>query len=195
MTSPARLRSDTERLQALAARSGGRIVLLATPQDPTRTVVLDLHCTTAGSSRYPVERCPQTRLRISLPARYPFQPPLASVATPVWHPNVFESGTICIGSRWLPSEGLDQFVERLVRLLTFDPLLVNAVAPANHAAAAWYERTRRLHPDAFPTDHVRLEPERVVRECPSCHRSLRLPRERRGSVRCPDCGERFEAST
>lgn len=195
MTTAVRLRSDTERLQALAARSGGRIVLLATPQDPARTVVLDLHYATAGSRCYPVERRSQTRLRISLPARYPFQPPLASVATPVWHPNVFESGTVCIGSKWLPSEGLDQFVERLLRLLTFDPLLVNAVAPANRAAAAWYEQSRRLHPGAFPTDQVDLRPERVLRECPSCHRSLRLPRERRGRVRCPACGGHFEAST
>jgi ubiquitin-protein ligase len=195
MTSPARLRSDTERLQALAARSGGRIVLLASPQDATRVVVLDLHYAIAASARYPQERRTEARLRIALPARYPFQPPQAAVATPVWHPNVFESGTVCIGGKWLPSEGLDQFVERLVRLLTFDPLLVNAVAPANHAAAAWYERALRLHPDAFPTDRVELSPERVLRKCPFCHRSLRLPRERRGHVRCPACGEHFEAST
>ncbi|MCK7510184.1 MAG: hypothetical protein MZV70_43195 [Desulfobacterales bacterium] len=149
-TSPVRLQSDLERLRALAASSDGRIVLLSGPTAAAPYASLDLRYATAGSDRYPVERREQTRISISLPARYPFQPPMASVQTSVWHPNVFASGTICLGTKWSPTEGLDLFVQRLARLLTFDPLLVNTASAANREAAAWYERARRQHPQAFP---------------------------------------------
>ena len=214
MTSPIRLRSDLERLQALAATCGGRIALLSGPSAATPVAVVELHYPTAGSDRYPLERREQTRIRITLPARYPFQPPLATVQTPIWHPNVFASGTICLGTKWSPTEGLDLFVQRLARLLTFDPLLVNTASAANREAAAWYERTRRQYPHAFPSDLPKFErtstrrpgarvrwqetpsaDDRVPFRCPACARTLRLPAGRAGQVRCPGCGTRFEAHT
>jgi hypothetical protein len=214
MTSPIRLQSDLERLRALAASSGGRVVLLTGPTAAAPFARLELRYTTAGSHRYPVERCDQTRIDISLPARYPFQPPVAAVQAPVWHPNVFASGTICLGTKWSPTEGLDLFVQRVARLLTFDPLLVNTASAANREAAAWYEQARRQHPQAFPTDfpgfattaaagsggrlHWRDAPPddgRVSYPCPGCARTLRLPPGRTGRVRCPRCGANFEART
>lgn len=214
MTSPVRLQSDLERLRALAASSDGRIVLLSAPTAAAPYASLELRYATAGSDRYPVERREQTRISISLPARYPFQPPMASVQTSVWHPNVFASGTICLGTRWSPTEGLDLFVQRLARLLTFDPLLVNTASAANREAAAWYERARRQHPQAFPTDRPEFgaatarrvggrvrwhetppRDGRVPFPCPGCARTLRLPPGRAGRVRCPGCGARFEART
>lgn len=214
MTSPIRLQSDLERLQAMAAASAGRIVLLAGPSVTSPSASLELRYVTAGSVRYPVERQEQTRIGISLPARYPFQPPMASVRTPIWHPNVFVSGTICLGAKWSPTEGLDLFVQRLARLLTFDPLLVNTASAANREAATWYERALRQHPQAFPSDRVQFEPAsarradtrvrwqeappddgRVACTCPGCARTLRLPAGRAGRVRCPGCGASFEART
>ena len=214
MTSPIRLQSDLERLRVMAADSGGRIVLLAGPSAASPYASLELRYATAGSDRYPVERRELTRISLSLPARYPFQPPMAAVQTPIWHPNVFASGTICLGTKWSPTEGLDLFVQRLARLLTFDPLLVNAASAANREAAAWYERARRRHPQAFPSDRPEFEttaarrtgarvrwqetpPEdgRVAVPCPGCARTLRLPPRRAGQVRCPACGARFEACT
>ena len=150
MTSPIRLQSDLERLQALATTSGGRIALHSGPTAASPFAIVELRYATAGSDRYPLERREQTRIGIALPARYPFQPPLATVQTPIWHPNVFASGTICLGTRWSPTEGLDLFVQRLARLLTFDPLLVNIASAANREAAAWYERARRQHPAGVP---------------------------------------------
>ena len=214
MTSPIRLQSDLERLQTLAASSGGRISLLAGPSVASPFATVELRYATAGSDRYPAERRELTRVGISLPARYPFQPPLAAVQTPIWHPNVFASGTICLGTKWSPTEGLDLFVQRLARLLTFDPLLVNTASPAHREAAAWYERARRQHPQAFPSDHPSLEATaarraggrvrwqeapsddgRVPYHCPGCARTLRLPSGRAGRVRCPGCGTYFEAHT
>lgn len=214
MTSSIRLQSDLERLQALATTSGGRIVVLAGPSAASPFATVELRYATPGSDRYPRERRELTRIGISLPARYPFQPPLATVQTPIWHPNVFASGAICLGTRWSPTEGLDLFVQRLARLLTFDPLLVNTTSAANREAAAWYERARRQHPQAFPSDRPQFEATaarraggrvrwqeaplddgRVPYRCPGCARTLRLPSGRAGPVRCPGCGTRFEART
>ncbi len=214
MTSAIRLEADLERLRALAANSGDRILMLRAPTTALPQFDLELHYAIARSERYPADVARQTRLRIALPARYPFQAPTATVLTPVWHPNVFPAGVICLGTRWLPSEGLDLFVQRLARLLTFDSLLVNIHSPANRVAADWYARTLRQRPDAFPSDHPRFgEPRRdtvrgrvgwretatddgrVERSCPSCNRRLRLPAGRRGRVRCPGCAAAFETET
>jgi hypothetical protein len=214
MTSPIRLQADHERLSTLAAASGEMIALLHGPTAGAPQADVELRYAIARSERYPADVTRQTRLRIALPGRYPFQPPTATVLTPVWHPNVFPSGTICLGTKWLASEGLDLFVQRLARLLTFDSLLVNTASPANRVAAEWYERARRLRPEAFPTDRPQFgalaqgtgrgrvgwretaaDDGRVARRCPSCGRTLRLPAGRHGRVRCPGCGAAFEAST
>jgi ubiquitin-protein ligase len=215
MTSPIRLQADHERLQALAAASGERIELRTGPTLAAPRAELELRHAVPRSERYPADVTRQSRLAITLPARYPFQPPVANVLTPIWHPNVFPSGTICLGTKWLASEGLDLFVQRVVRLLTYDPLLVNVASPAHAAAAAWYRQALRRHPEAFPTDtpafattapgsHARrvgwteqpgAEDARVTRACPQCARTLRLPAGRNGRVRCPGCGSAFEAST
>lgn len=214
MTSAIRLEADQLRLRTLAAASGERIVLLAGPTVALPQVELELRYAIARSERYPADVTRQTRLRIALPARYPFQAPTATVLTPIWHPNVFPAGVICLGTKWIASEGLDLFVQRLARLLTFDSLLVNALSPANRAAADWYARRLRERPDAFPSDRpvfgdsrrdtVRgrvgwretvADDGRVERTCPNCARTLRLPAGRRGRVRCPGCGAAFETET
>jgi hypothetical protein len=214
MTDSIRLEADHQRLRTLAAASGGLITLLAGPSPAQPRAELELRYATARSERYPADVTRQTRLRIALPARYPFQSPVATVLTPVWHPNVFPAGVVCLGTRWLAAEGLDLFVQRLARLLTFDSLLVNTASPANRAAAQWYERMRRRAPDAFPSDRPQFGPVapeagrgrvgwretaaddgRVERRCPSCGRTLRLPAGRSGRVRCPGCGGAFEAIT
>lgn len=214
MTDPIRLDADHARLRALAAASGGMIELVSGPTPALPQADLELRYAMARSERYPLDVTRDNRLRIALPARYPFQPPVATVLSPVWHPNVFPAGVICLGTRWLASEGLDLFVQRLARLLTFDSLLVNTASPANPAAANWYERVRRQRPESFPSDRPRFaastpgagrsrvgwretaaDDGRVTRGCPSCGRSLRLPAGRSGRVRCPGCGAAFETST
>ncbi len=194
-----RREADIERVRALAASSGGRLGIVALPVPGNPRFVLDLDYATAGSRRYPAEKQPRSRVSIELAARHPFEPPVARVLTPIFHPNVFASGIVCQGTKWLPSEGMDLFVRRIVRLLAFDPLLTNASSAANGVAAQWYAAQSRAHPHAFPTDRAALAlgetPERVMRTCPGCGRQLRLPARRRGSVKCPLCQRAFEAET
>ncbi len=199
-TASARRRNDIERVRALAEVADGRIGIVTLPSDGMPRFVLDLDYVTAGSQRYPAERATRSRLAIDLAPRHPFQPPVAQILTPVFHPNVFPSGVVCIGSKWLPSEGMDLFVRRIVRLLAFDPLLVNLHSAANGTAASWYLSASRAHPQAFPSDPAALAlaeapPPRVVRTCPGCAGQLRLPAGGRGMVRCPLCGGEFETQT
>lgn len=203
---------DIERLRALAATSGGRIGIVTLPVAGRPRFVLDLGYATVGSHRYPVERQSSSRVAIDLAPRHPFQPPVTTVLTPIYHPHVFPSGIVCIGSKWLPSEGMDLFVHRVVRLLAFDPLLMNPYSIADGAANAWYQSALRRHPEAFPTDVAALAltvdertdvgsesrdaaAERVIRHCPHCRVGLRLPAGHSGTVRCPQCGSDFRTNT
>jgi ubiquitin-protein ligase len=197
-----RLSVDAERLRGLLQRSGGRIRVVQVPGRGKPRAVVEMDYVTAGSRAYPLERRNHTRLVLDLPSRYPFQPPVATITTPILHPNVFASGVVCIGTKWLPSEGIDLFVRRVAQLVTFDPLIVNVHSAANRDALGWYADTRRRHPEAFPTDRVVFDGdnatapvERVARECPHCGARLRLPVGRSGSVRCPKCAREFEART
>jgi hypothetical protein len=191
--------ADVERVRALAAASGGSIGIVTLPAPGRPRFVLDLFYATAGSPQYPQARQPSSRVAIELAVRHPFAPPVTTVLTPVFHPHVFASGVVCIGAKWIASEGMDLFVRRLARLLAFDPLLMNAQSIANGAAQAWYALALARHPQAFPTDAAALAlaepPTRVLRTCPRCAATLRLPTGRRGTVACPKCHYEFEAET
>jgi hypothetical protein len=193
---------DIERVRTLVAASGGRIGIDALPSDGAPRFVLDLGYVTAGSTRYPDELQTHTRLVLDLAPRHPFMAPRATVVTRIFHPNVFASGVVCLGAKWLPSEGMDLFLRRIVRLLAFDPLLVNLQSAANGVAAQWYAATRARLPQVFPSDPAALtlgtvptEPKRVQRTCPHCAAQLRLPEGRSGLATCPRCGRDFEART
>jgi hypothetical protein len=200
-----RREADLARLRELAARSGGRIELLETPSRAGRPIRLSIRCRTAASDSYPQAAQEGVTLRIDLPSRYPFERPVLTVESRIFHPNVFASGVVCQGEKWLPGEGLDLVVKRIIRLVTFDPSHVNPASAANRTAAAWYLQQRSRTPQAFPTDRVDFassgpaaatdEPIRVVRRCPACGKGLRLPAGKKGVVTCPACRHDVEVST
>lgn len=195
-----RRQADVARLRELATRSDGRIELLDDGSRPGRPIRIRVRCRTAASASYPQSHQDEVRLRIDLPARYPFERPVVTVETPIFHPNIFASGVICQGDKWLPAEGLDLLIKRIVRLATFDTGHVNPASAANRAAAAWYLQQRDRTPQAFPTDTLAFlapaaAPERVVRRCPACAKGMRLPAGRRGTVSCPGCGRDFDVAT
>lgn len=196
---------DIAHVRALAAASDARVGIVALPVPGRPRFVLDLRVTTPGSARYPAERRETSRVAIDLAPRHPFAPPAATVLTPVFHPHVFASGLVCVGAKWVPGEGMDLYVKRLMRLLAFDPLLLNPQSVANGAAQQWLARAQREHPEAFPTDPAALAMAsgtpgdapvpRVVVRCPACGTGLRLPAGRDGRVDCPRCGHAFAAQT
>ena len=206
-----RREADIARLRELAAQSGGRLELRELPVRIGLPIRLALRCRTASSSAYPQAAEERVALRIDLPSRYPFERPVLTVESRIFHPNIFPSGVICQGEKWLAGEGLDLLVKRIARLVTFDPSHVNPSSAANRAAASWYLQQRNRTPDAFPTDRLDFAgtgsaararggdhaqpPDRVIRRCPACDKGLRLPVGKRGLVACPACRREFEVAT
>jgi hypothetical protein len=208
-----RLASDRDHLQRLGARSSGKIDVLQVPSEIRPRAEIELRYRTADARSYPSTHRNSTRLVIDFAARYPFIAPVARITTPILHPNVWESGVVCLGAKWIASEGIDLFVHRIARLLSFDALLVNEQSAANRNALAWYQQTRRQHPTAFPSDQVKWQEEAAqpdigktkhvgdtsnltsVLACPSCSAKLRLPTGRSGVVACPKCRHEFNART
>jgi len=149
-----RREADLARLRELAARAAGRMDLLEAPARSGLPIRLALRCRTAASSAYPQSEQDGVTLRIDLPSRYPFERPVLTVESRIFHPNIFPSGVICQGEKWLAGEGLDLLVKRIAKLVTFDPAHVNPASAANRTAAAWYLQQRGRTPEAFPTDRL-----------------------------------------
>jgi hypothetical protein len=213
----ARRREDVRRLHAICSTSGGRLQVISTKGDPPQEVTITLACRTAASAGYPNDVSRKTTVRVQFPERYPFQEPIAQVLTPIFHPNVYSSGRICFGTKWLPTEGLDLLVRRIIHIVTFDPDVVNVSSPANGSAAVWYRSSVEAHPTAFPTDTLNIvaaerqeqtmqwrdltspsgagatDGTRVVL-CSSCTQSLRVPDMPGMRRRCPKCGNVFAVS-
>lgn len=201
------------RLRQLIRESGGRIRLIGATGDPVDRLRLVLKYRTAANDLYPEQSRDSSDVDIVLPARYPFVAPKVTIKTPVFHPNVYSSGLVCLGETWIASEGLDLLVRRLIRLVTLDPLVSGGMPPANQMASSWYHRKRKQSPDIFPTEAVNFEDEtkqsrisffdakqeqvqqRTVVACKACGKSLRLPTGKRGRVMCPGCRQYFEAVT
>lgn len=197
--------ADIEQLRALERETGARVRLVDAPTQPGRPLRLQVDVRAPASAGFPGDATRGVGLRIETPARYPFERPVVKVETRVFHPNVFANGVVCLGERWLPSEGMDLFVRRVLRLLCYEPAHVNPRSAANAEAATWYLKALARSPGLFPTDRL-LAPvavpgpaptdtPRVVVTCPACGKGLRLPAGRRGQVACPACHREFEART
>lgn len=77
-------------------------------------------------------------IKIELPSKYPMESPKFSVKPPVYNPNVFESGKVCMGNKWMVSNTLDLEVERLIKILVLDPQYINTKSAANSNAVDWF---------------------------------------------------------
>lgn len=145
---------DLEKLKALQARQPRLIQILRVTGQPPAEIELNLVLPTARSTAFPAERQAQTRVKIQLPQRYPFEEPLVSIQSTIWNPNVYASGRVCLGSRWTVTENLELLARRIMKIIALDPLIVNVQSPANREAASWYAALLRRQPGLFPTAQV-----------------------------------------
>ncbi len=148
---------DLAKIKRLGERARGRIAVCDTLGTPPSEITVALNYKTAASARYPVDTRDTTRIKIVLSARYPFQEPVVDILDPVFNPNVYPSGRVCLGKKWLATEGLDLVVLRVVKILTFDPEILNDWAPADMEAARWYKALLATTPAAFPSEKLALE--------------------------------------
>jgi hypothetical protein len=201
---------DVRRLYALEAQYRGMLDVLEVDGQPPQRVRLRLAIPIARSAVFPLDRHAVSELVVELPEAYPLQEPRLTITTPVFNPNVYASGVVCHGMTWMPTEGLDLLVVRVMRLLALDPAIVNLRSAANGLAAAWYRVVIAQHPGAFPsiaTQALRRAerpavawgavpdaavPAKRLVECTGCDAKLRVDAFKSGTVACPRCGARVE---
>ncbi len=146
-----RIEEDIYKLSKLKLQHPDLRESFSAQDNPVTGIKLNLRVPTASGKEYPKKVQKMSSVQIDLSARYPLAEPKVSILSPVWNPNVYISGLVCLGRKWLPTEGLDLLVIRVMKLLAFDPLLLNTASPANSEAAKWYLDARSRYPAAFPT--------------------------------------------
>lgn len=154
-----RVKQDLRKIDELSKSVGGRVKVKSTFGNPVNRIVIEIDYPTAPSSDFPQRIQQKTEVNIELLSRYPFQEPSATITTPIYHPNVFSSGKICLGAKWLPTQGLDLLVKRIIQIITFDETILNERSPANSQALSWYKSAVSKHPDSFPTDKLVVKQE------------------------------------
>jgi len=82
-------------------------------------------------------------LEVNLTLGYPRRAPQCRMLTPIFHPN-FDDSMVCIGDFWAASEGLDDLVIRIGRMIAYQEY--NTKSPLNGLAAKWAARNSHLLP-------------------------------------------------
>lgn len=82
-------------------------------------------------------------LEVNLSLGYPRRAPQCRMLTPVFHPN-FDDATVCIGDFWAASEGLDDLIIRIGRMISYQEY--NTKSPLNGLAAKWAAQNAALLP-------------------------------------------------
>jgi ubiquitin-protein ligase len=100
-------------------------------------------------------------LEVNLSLGYPRRAPQCRMLTPVFHPN-FDDATVCIGDFWAASEGLDELILRIGRMITYQEY--NTKSPLNGLAAKWAAQNTKLLPIdarsvAPPSENVSATPQ------------------------------------
>jgi ubiquitin-protein ligase len=85
----------------------------------------------------------QHLLEVNLSLGYPRRAPQCRILTPVFHPN-FDDSVVCIGDFWAASEGLDDLVIRIGRMIAYQEY--NTKSPLNGLAAKWAAQNPQLLP-------------------------------------------------
>ncbi|MEM9775546.1 MAG: ubiquitin-conjugating enzyme E2 [Chloroflexota bacterium] len=80
---------------------------------------------------------------IYLHAEYPIKQPQIKWLTPIFHPNIHNTGAVCIGA-WWPAKTLDQLILSMGEMLQYKNL--DPKDPMNSLAASWARRNRHLFP-------------------------------------------------
>jgi ubiquitin-protein ligase len=82
-------------------------------------------------------------LEVNLSLEYPRRAPQCRMLTPVFHPN-FDDASVCIGDFWAASEGLDDLIVRIGRMIAYQEY--NTRSPLNGLAAKWAAENQSVLP-------------------------------------------------
>jgi len=99
-------------------------------------------------------------LEVNLSLGYPRRAPQCRMLTPIFHPN-FDNSMVCIGDFWAASEGLDDLIIRIGRMIAYQEY--NTKSPLNGLAAKWAAQNAHLLPiDARPIAPPLKRPEQEL---------------------------------
>jgi hypothetical protein len=90
-------------------------------------------------------------VEINLSLDYPRRAPQCKMLTPIFHPN-FDEVSVCIGDFWAASEGLDDLIVRIGRMIAYQEY--NTKSPLNGLAAKWAAQNAQL----LPVDNTEFAP-------------------------------------
>jgi ubiquitin-protein ligase len=90
-------------------------------------------------------------MEVNLSLGYPRRAPQCRMLTPIFHPN-FDESTVCIGDFWAASEGLDDLIVRIGRMIAYQEY--NTKSPLNGLAAKWAAE----HSNLLPVDGRTIAP-------------------------------------
>ena len=96
-------------------------------------------------------------MEVNLSLGYPRRPPHCRMLTPIFHPN-FDASSVCIGDFWAASEGLDDLIVRVGRMIAYQEF--NTKSPLNGLAAKWAAQ----HAELLPVDGREVAPPSEVKE-------------------------------
>jgi len=82
-------------------------------------------------------------LEVNLTLGYPRRAPQCRMLTPIFHPN-FDDSMVCTGDFWAASEGLDDLIIRIGRMIAYQEY--NTKSPLNGLAAKWAAQNSHLLP-------------------------------------------------
>jgi ubiquitin-protein ligase len=82
-------------------------------------------------------------VEVNLTLGYPRRAPQCRMLTPIFHPN-FDDSMVCIGDFWAASEGLDDLIIRIGRMISYQEY--NTKSPLNGLAAKWAAQNSNLLP-------------------------------------------------
>jgi hypothetical protein len=82
-------------------------------------------------------------MEVNLSLGYPRRAPQCRMLTPIFHPN-FDDSMVCIGDFWAASEGLDDLIVRIGRMIAYQEY--NTKSPLNGLAAKWAAQNPHLLP-------------------------------------------------
>ena len=90
-------------------------------------------------------------MEVNLTLDYPRRAPQCRMLTPIFHPN-FDEASVCIGDFWAASEGLDDLIIRIGRMIAYQEY--NTKSPLNGLAAKWAAE----HAHLLPIDPRNISP-------------------------------------
>lgn len=120
-------------------------------------------------------------MEVNLSLGYPRRAPQCRMLTPVLHPN-FDDSMVCIGDFWAASEGLDDLIIRIGRMIAYQES--NTKSPLNGLAAKWAAQNSHLlpidpRPVAPPLKDANAEATQLENPAPTIAATPRLQSWRR----------------